>query len=583
MIESIFMFLFEFFKDKSNAFSLASWMFLFAGLFLGDIILRWASRYFSLRKLLKEVSLVSTTRRKFYDNYYKIKEIFETPDKPLLKFKKISYLQKGHGLSHCWLEFSEAITEYSEKGQQLIQNTARPHHYIDSHYLKGPKKWSHVPNIFVGIGLLCTFLGLSAALQGISLNGNMQEMQEGLQHVLSAASVKFITSITGLFISIILTIAIKWTSSALDNKVDEINKCLERGMIYKTSDVLAYEQLVESKLQTEQLTNFNGNLAAELGKEIEERLSAVFKDGIGDVVSKNAGDEINAVSSTLTEVNSVLANLSEKINNSGNGFGNQIEEMSSKLNDALDNLGNSSQSNLEGLVKNIDSAMSNLTQKLDTQVEMITNNLESGISKSAQNLSSSISNAGENFAINLGDSSTKMSDAVDGLKSQMNVFSNSVGFFDGHMKKHLDNVQESTRGLASLISNMSTTIQDIQKAGTPFEESSKKLDNSSTKLEQASQSLEFLNKEMASYLDLIKDSNTITSNSWKEYKDRFENVDASLTSVFKDFNNGVTNNQTKIANFSKEIDEHFSKSIYALQGAISELSEAVEDINKKVN
>lgn len=72
-------------------------------------------------------------------------------------------------------------------------------------------------NLFVAIGLLATFVGLVAALTFASTgmqSGSAEEMQLAVQDLLGASASKFVTSIAGVGLSIILRL----TDRLLDNR-----------------------------------------------------------------------------------------------------------------------------------------------------------------------------------------------------------------------------------------------------------------------------------------------------------------------------------------------------------------------------
>lgn len=92
--------------------------------------------------------------------------------------------------------------------------------------------WS---NVFVGVGLLLTFIGIVVALNtaGAGMEGGTQEdTQFALQELLAVAGAKFFASIAGLIASIVLRFADAHYQRKLKGKVERIAQLLERGMLY---------------------------------------------------------------------------------------------------------------------------------------------------------------------------------------------------------------------------------------------------------------------------------------------------------------------------------------------------------------
>ncbi|MEC8067246.1 MAG: hypothetical protein VX154_05250 [Pseudomonadota bacterium] len=250
IVQLTFESLFELFKRPENAYVFALLLIVFGIIVFAFAVYLYLRRSQPLKKLNKLLA-ANIKREDFAANFNEIDAAFYDTDK-----------KWGHNLSHAWAELKESLVHENE--EKVVWNTARPHNYIDAHDIRGPRILSSFPNIFVGLGLVFTFLGLAASLQGISIDGDVAAMQKGLQNVLSAASVKFTASITGLVMSIFLGSFIRFAAHSLDKQIELVNEHLERGMRFVTSEELAYKQLQQLTEQTAQLQNFNATLAADV-------------------------------------------------------------------------------------------------------------------------------------------------------------------------------------------------------------------------------------------------------------------------------------------------------------------------------
>ena len=125
----------------------------------------------------------------------------------------------------AWQEFSESLIlpSVSEEGvKNACSNTERPHDFFNINDLHiGPHFTKSLPNIFIGVGLALTFLGLIAALSsavaGIDASGgDTTTIQKSISGLLNAASAKFYASLFALFTSIVLTLVIKSISNSFE-------------------------------------------------------------------------------------------------------------------------------------------------------------------------------------------------------------------------------------------------------------------------------------------------------------------------------------------------------------------------------
>lgn len=300
-------------------------------------------------------------------------------------------------LRHSWREYKETLLPTKE-GSSVIESTVRPGDFINLTELEhsGLKlKWFHkVPDIFVGVGLLFTFIGLVAALffasQAIHAVGGdsvdtakrTAEMQKALSQLLSTATFKFWTSIAGLGSSLFLGSLYRALVRWLDRLLDALCRELERCTLTVTPEILAHRQLEELREQSSQLKEFTGQLAFNLGRALEDALQkampgvitqamepmgnkvseitssinnmhqampGVMNDAMspvadkldsltrnmaqefGSVVSENAGAEIRETSKALVSVKDALLEASQHVSGSGSGLSGQIAEAAGDL------------------------------------------------------------------------------------------------------------------------------------------------------------------------------------------------------------------------------------------------------------
>ncbi len=104
-------------------------------------------------------------------------------------------------LVQAWREFQESIIDESANP---IRNTNRPNVYFAK---VAPRLnfLTFASNVFVGVGLILTFLGLIVALNkaaGGMSGGDVKHAQEALASLLTVAGSKFFTSVGGLGASI---------------------------------------------------------------------------------------------------------------------------------------------------------------------------------------------------------------------------------------------------------------------------------------------------------------------------------------------------------------------------------------------
>lgn len=178
----------------------------------------------------------------------------------------------SHSLALAWLEFQESMVD---ENSTPICNTNRPGAFF---HRVAPKMndLTFASNIFVGVGLILTFLGLIVALntaaQGMS-GGDVDLAKESLQGLLVVAGAKFFTSVAGLGASIWLRFTEHGLTKRIRRETDLICELLERGLLYVSPQRLAVEQLEVMREQRDQLKFFNTDVALQLSERIGEQFN----------------------------------------------------------------------------------------------------------------------------------------------------------------------------------------------------------------------------------------------------------------------------------------------------------------------
>ena len=89
-----------------------------------------------------------------------------------------------------------------------------------------------LPNYFVGLGLVMTFLGLIAGLwfasQGMR-TADMIEARAALLHLLNSATFKFLTSIAGIAMSLVVSLAFRIAIQSLRHRLDRLCDRIEEA------------------------------------------------------------------------------------------------------------------------------------------------------------------------------------------------------------------------------------------------------------------------------------------------------------------------------------------------------------------
>ena len=453
----------------------------------------------------------------FNKKYEVIKNVFETT----------------HSLKDAFSEYSETLIIPKPKDDdQFIQNSIRPHDHFNGDLFEttgiNPRTALAWPNYFIGFGLLITFIGLVGALDVASSglqevgSSSPQGMQQILKELLSTASFKFITSVFGILISLILGYLFNKLFHNIDKKIAELNVLIEKGVIYTFSEkiLLKISELSEESLATQR--NFRDSLGTALGdslkplnntlSEFAEKISSLNTDAMSDMIkefeksiSSSATDHIENVSKSLLMVSDTLSSFSKNTDQVSNQFKDDVSRASNSLIDAINEFRNIlSDSNKE--FREVSDSIKRLHEETATTVASI-----SGISDG-------IKNTGETLEI----SSNKMA----GISNEMGEL--------------LDKYKDTNNEIANVVQKIESSFGTIDNT----------LNQSFNKI----------------------------SETWNKYDINFSNFGDQTEKAYKEFGSAISSQVANIQDFAVQIDKNFGEAIDKLAPQIQSMQDAVESL-----
>lgn len=556
-------------------------------------------------------------------------------------FDRVSQrLERDKLIGHAWSEFRETVMR-PETEPQIVQNTVRPHSFINAQYLQDHnvalRFMPHLPNYFVGVGLLLTFVGLIAALNfaTASVGGNIDQAITGLEKLLKAATFKFWTSVAGLAMSILLSIAFRLYSQLIENAYVKFADAVESKMQFVTPQAifaemreLEQEQLAETKKINSEVaftigetinTNLNQNLPQALHSALEPITQAVQQtsdaivnrntEGVDAMVDKFAntlesgtGTHMKAISQTLENLQSTLSAMQGSMDSSGNEFARRMAEGAERLDTTM---------------RDMSSAISDLVQQLRTQVNeagaSITSELEQTLGRiaeqseaAAQSLATHGQSASRAFADNVETAARSLQESADAsarassqtvedvrkqLEAAVTSMESSVARLSERMQQVDASLGTQAQAFDDIVAQEKAVSQNLQTATSQLRDGVQPWQEAGRTLAQTTQQAETTITEATRQLNAAVEtarslSESLTSvserlkQSWESYQARFEKVDTDLENAFSKITEALDTQQRRLQDFVTELDQSFTQATNNLNGTISSISETAEDLNE---
>ena len=540
--ESLFGFAIALYKNDNFAYQIAQWMIIIGALLMVIACLQFVftrneikkrSKYFP--SLYEGVEHIDEQREHFADDFNRI-------DSVMKENEFFPLLSRAKGLALSWLEFKETLIDETETP---IQNTVRPHSFF-ARSVQDSKWLDFTANISVGIGLLFTFLGLVAALKfandGIE-SGNMAAMQTSLQTLLSAASAKFVTSIVGVGLSILMKIEHSILSSRIKHALTDLSDHLEKGLLYVPPQKLAADQMHYAKEQSTLLKE----LAMEIGMQFQKALeplnntmqaqSNTLRDGISDVISDAASAELKHLAGTLDGLTQMMSGLDGNLKASGDAAATQIREAASSL---------------SALVVDMPKQMSDASKQAADE-----------LAQAGQKAAASFSSAEEKFTA---------------ATNQLSTIGPTLERWELATDRAVENISQTLDGFQSSLQSMNSISSQLTQAGSTL---ASQLENSESRILSAAKATENATTQAEKLYSAITETQLEISNAWKTHTARFGQADEALGRTVNALSDSLEAFQEKIRGQVSDVDRALGSAVSNLAGAIEGLQETIADLDDR--
>ncbi len=415
-------------------------------------------------------------------------------------------------LNLTWQEFSEGVIEYNSSWRNVYQ----AEEFFTEEILVQPalKKISHVPSLSSGFGLLFTFIALTAGLSELYYNETTKIIDHGLGDFINALSAKFITSIIGLGLALIIDSqqVRKYESELnhnLQNIVFELNKNFKRlttqhmlltlnkdvheipGEISKFFDSNSGNSTVLKNLEksiTEGVKNAVGDMKEEITKVatsmkdfsaaglngMSEQLTSIGKE-MRQGLTEGLSQDLNSLKNTMEKLPEIISSTLQSMENSTSQMKIKIadsqKEMSELINKIFAEIQSRQGDNLNQLLNNLISKNNEITERLTNQQENMQRKHEESMELITRKLfennessSSQLMNLLEQMKNTFETSSSQFKDNLSSQHAQMQELT----------EKLLETFGQKTHGLTQ---NLEQSTRNLSEDYSRFQEQSKELQN----------------------------------------------------------------------------------------------------------
>lgn len=322
--------LLPFYPLDSSTLSISDWFWLgMMGLFLFTIAahqfyywLRFNPAIGFIRRQIKELTFENAASKR--------EQLFTQAEK-----------SKKPGAS-LWLEFDESLVTTPEKDR--VYNTLDAEHFFNGQSLAygitSSRLLASAPAFLTAIGVLGTFVGLTMGLRELQINdADADALQAGISAMINGAAIAFMTSVWGVFLSLIANLAEKIVERHALRKIYALQHRIDRIFERLPAEKTLMEIAGHSKASTRALDE----LAEKIGSQLQETVESMSNDmqqAMTDALNNVMGPAMQSlVEGSQDQSSKALAglveNFTESLQDAGKAQGTQLSSAATEVGEAV--------------------------------------------------------------------------------------------------------------------------------------------------------------------------------------------------------------------------------------------------------
>lgn len=400
----------------------------------------------------------------------------------------------------------------------------------------------------VGLGLLGTFLGLTLGIQGFD-SSNSDNIQSSIQSLLDGMGTAFLTSLLGMFLSLLYTIFEKVWRNGLAKRLYDLNQKLDDYYYIDDVELSAYNQKV---------------ISSEVTKKFSEELNSVSNalfDRIRSLMHyQNVEGHDVPVANAIREI---LTNNEEQTR----ALKSFSSDLALELNDRLDEtLSRQMQQRLIPLMESVDSTTKIVVEHIDQMALSVSSPATDMIERVVEELKDSLMGIMDEFKSTLSKNATN---ELENLALSLGTATKAIAEFPQNMANISDVLQ--------------LTITEVRNSIAEISNSSAAANSSAMK--QMQEQIVFATNSISNAITEVKDvMNNITQSSEQSSRDLIEKV-AKSTSDMSSFMqktmeqiSGVI--QASVQSMSEDIAGKQTDLLALQEGTTSEVKRIVSQLNE---
>ena len=489
-----------------------------------------------------------------------------------------------------------------------------------------------IPNMLIGIGILGTFIGLTAGLGSLEVTGDSEALMKGATDLLSGMTTAFMTSVFGMASSLILGLVLRYQFGTtykrckkmwndLDNKhfisddekefveLDRLkialietfgkevdgNNISPGSLLWNVSNsgekTVAQLEAFSSELadglmlSTDTIQAIQDKLGTSFSNLFDGKMQPLFEkmvDHLETIRNKNEDDTSKFIGELKDSLNEMVAIFQNQISE---GATDQVKELNGIMLQTANSLSSipdmleSTSGNFKEMLSGFEGAGDEIIKRMMDSYEKAANDsleAQTKVINSSQNVVSEITKASTQATV-------EISYAVNSIVEKQVKVSGELDLLLGRFTSIMEGTAETQESISSHIRELLSASSGIKSAAKDLETIFSRTNDVMQQTVKVSELLESSSSSLSEAQLEFKDIAFRNFEETKSYLDThlnsFEQLKTQTSSLFEEINKGINTYQTGA---SASINQYLGDFANELEGAANSLSGAYTSLNDTI-
>ncbi|KAA5610868.1 hypothetical protein [Rhodovastum atsumiense] len=503
----------------------------------------------------------------------------------------------------------------------------------------GYEKWITTwATVFLCLGLLFTFVGLSAALMKVGNVDDAVMLRAGINQILSVSSAKFITSIFGILLFVGWTFFGRWVAADQHAAVTDFAADVQELTTLVTPEVLLMDQLLASHAQGTRMQT----LADDVATAFEARLNAVVGGRLDalparlDAALVPVVDAIEAMSGGMwTSGDGALARMAERLEQaaeairatqagfgqSGEAFGQGLAQATAAMTGTATRMAETIDDRLAGLLDRIgevtealdrsgrtiaamqggleattttalrqareqsEAALRPLFESLQLLAGQIRDHASKGSDQlvhgsraAAGQLATAAQAMGEVLASSTREASGSLQKAAGSMAGRMEAAATQFQQLERMLAGHVGQLQKTGETINTAGTTFAAAATQVQKATEPVRSIMANVEASARQVAEGLKSAGQVHDGIRATAEIMGETSRTAGHAFDSYRGRFEATDQALERTFEKLVSGIREISTEGNRMVAEVQGQLATAVGQLRCGIEETTEVAGNV-----